>query len=159
MPYATNGGVSRADMSGDPAWIEIDEDQYAQALAGMQAGKLVSIENGFALVDPPKPEDPPEPEPEDPNAVPAEVEGWQAEVVMRVTLVDPDDPQSQTVWDRTQDLIAAMPDGIEKITAQTVLARGKIRSDSPTLAMLAAAIPLSSERVHDMLRQAAGIVA
>lgn len=65
MPsYATAGGVSRADKSGDPAWIEINEDQYAQALAGMAAGKLVSIEGGFALVDPPKPEEPPTPEPE-----------------------------------------------------------------------------------------------
>jgi|SRR5690606_25087702 len=64
MPYATNGGVSRADVSADPAWIEIDEDQYAQALAGMAAGKLVSIDGGFAMVDPPKPEEPPVPEPE-----------------------------------------------------------------------------------------------
>jgi len=159
MPYACNGGVSRADKSGDPAWIEISDEQYAQALAGVQAGKLVSIEGGFAVVDPPAPESPLDPEPEDPDAVPAEVEGWQAEVVMRVTLVDPDDPESQTVWDRTQDLIATMPDGIEKITAQTVLARGKIRSNSPTLAMLAAAIPLAQSRVDDMLRQAAGIVA
>lgn len=63
MPYATNSGVSRADMSADPTWIEIDDEQYSQALAGMAAGKLVSIEGGFALVDPPKPEDPPAPEP------------------------------------------------------------------------------------------------
>ena len=67
MPYATNGGVSRADKSGDPAWIEIGEDQYTQALAGMQAGKIVSIEGGFALVDPPEPEEPEAPEPEPPG--------------------------------------------------------------------------------------------
>ena len=67
MPYATAGGVSRADMSGDPAWIEINEDQYAQALAGMAAGKLVAVENGLALIDPPKPEEPPVPEPEPPG--------------------------------------------------------------------------------------------
>lgn len=66
MPFATNGGVSRADMSADPAWIEIDDEQYVQALAGMAAGKLVSIEGGFALVDPPAPEEPPTPEPEPP---------------------------------------------------------------------------------------------
>ena len=66
MPYATNGGVSRADKSGDPAWIEISDEQYAQALAGMQSGKIVSIDGGFALVDPPTPapEEPPAPEPE-----------------------------------------------------------------------------------------------
>ena len=64
MPFATNGGVSRADMSGDPAWIEIDDEQYEGALAGMQAGKIVSIDGGFAVVDPPAPEEPPAPEPE-----------------------------------------------------------------------------------------------
>jgi len=59
-------------MSGDPAWIEIDENQYAQALAGMQVGKVVSIENGFALVDPPEPDEPPvlEPEPGPPAELP-----------------------------------------------------------------------------------------
>ncbi|MGX5660000.1 hypothetical protein ACWKWV_09800 [Castellaniella ginsengisoli] len=64
MPYATAGGVSRADKSGDPDWIEIDDGQYAQALSGMQSGKIVSIEDGFDLVDPPAPEEPPAPEPE-----------------------------------------------------------------------------------------------
>lgn len=68
MPYATAGGVSRADKSGDPAWIEISDEQYAQALAGMAAGKLVSIGGGFALVDPPPPEEPPAPEPEPPES-------------------------------------------------------------------------------------------
>lgn len=32
--------------------IEITEEQYAEALAGMQAGKRVTIKGGFALVDP-----------------------------------------------------------------------------------------------------------
>ena len=67
MPYATNGGVSRADMSDDPAWVEITDEQYAQALAGMQSGKIISIEDGFALVDPPEPHEPPLPEPESPG--------------------------------------------------------------------------------------------
>ena len=76
MPYATTGGVSRADKSGDPAWIEITDEQYAQALAGMAAGRLVSIESGFALVDPPKPEEPGGPEPEPgPPVEPLELPG------------------------------------------------------------------------------------
>lgn len=99
------------------------------------------------------------PAPPAPEPVPEEVEGWQAEVAMRATPVDPDDPESQSVWDRVQDLIAAMPDGIEKITAQTVLARGKIRRDSPTLAQLAPLVPLSGERVDDMFRLAGSIEA
>lgn len=91
--------------------------------------------------------------------VPEEVEGWQAEVAMRATPVNPDDPESQSVWDRVQDLIAALPDGIEKITAQTVLARGRIRRDSPMLAQLAPLVPLSEERVDDMFRLAGSIEA
>lgn len=103
------------------------------------------------------PERPPLPGPIDP--VPVEVEGWQAEVAMKATPVDPEDSQSQNIWDRVQDLIAAMPDGIEKITAQTVLARGKIRRDSPMLAQLAPLVPLSEERVDDLMRLAASIEA
>lgn len=99
---------------------------------------------------------PPEPVPE---PVPEEVEGWQAEVAMKATPVDPEDSESQNVWDRVQDLITAMPDGIEKITAQTVLARGKIRRDSPMLAQLAPLVPLSEERVDDLMRLAASIEA
>lgn len=63
MPFATAGGVSRADKSGDTAWIEITEDQYAQAIAGMLAGQVVTITGGFAVTDPPKPPDPPAPPP------------------------------------------------------------------------------------------------
>ncbi len=65
MPYATHGGVSRSDMSNDPAWISITEDQYSAAISGMIAGKLVDISSGFALVDAPKPADPP-PQPPQP---------------------------------------------------------------------------------------------
>lgn len=99
------------------------------------------------------------PPPQPPEPVPEEVEGWQAEVAMRATPVNPDDPGSQSVWDRVQDLITAMPEGIEKITAQTVLARGKIRRDSPMLAQLAPLVPLSPERVDDMFRLGGGIEA
>lgn len=98
-------------------------------------------------------------EPLPPPPVPEEVEGWQAEVAMRATPVDPDDPNSQSVWDRVQDIIAAMSDGIEKITAQTVLARGKIRRDSPMLAQLAPMVPLTEEQVDDLMRLAASIQA
>lgn len=103
------------------------------------------------------PERPPAPGQVSP--VPEEVEGWQAEVAMRATPVYPDDPDSQSVWDRVQDLIAAMPDGIEKVTAQTVLQRGKIRRDSPMLAQLAPMVPLTEERVDDMFRLGGGIEA
>lgn len=64
MYYATDNSVTTADKSNDPTWIEITIQQYAEALAGIQAGKVVTIENGFAVIDPPKPEPEPEPEPE-----------------------------------------------------------------------------------------------
>lgn len=94
-----------------------------------------------------------------PAPVPTEVEGWQAEVAMKATHVDLEDEQSQTIWARVQDLIAAMPAGIEKLTAQTVLARGRIRRDSPTLASLSAMVPLSEARVDDLMRLADSIQA
>ncbi|MCK9235995.1 MAG: hypothetical protein M0P09_06730 [Acholeplasmataceae bacterium] len=97
--------------------------------------------------------------PVEPEYVPEEVKGWQAEVAMRATPVDSGDPESQNVWERVQEIIAAMPDGIEKITAQTVLSRGKIRRDSPMLAQLAPLVPLSQERVDDLMRLAASIQA
>lgn len=84
-----------------------------------------------------------------PRYVPAEVEGWQAEVAMRVTPVDPEEG-SQSVWDRVQELVSAMPDGPEKIMAGVVLNRGKVRRDSDLLAVLSAMVPLSGDRVDDL---------
>jgi len=124
-----------------PDALCIDADQHP--------GGIGWTWDGEQLVPPPAP----------PEPVPEEVEGWQAEVAMKATPVDPEDSQSQNVWDRVQDIFAAMPDGIEKITAQTVLARGKIRRDSPMLAQLAPLVPLSEERVDDLLRLAGGIQA
>lgn len=53
MPYAHNGQISQAPIEGG---IEITQEQYAEALAGMVEGKLVSIDGGFAVIDPPEPE-------------------------------------------------------------------------------------------------------
>lgn len=64
MYYATEDAITTADKSNDPAWIEITEQQYHEALAGMQDGKIVTIDGGFAIIDKPEPESEPEPEPE-----------------------------------------------------------------------------------------------
>lgn len=93
------------------------------------------------------------------NPVPTEVDGWQAEVAMRITFVDPDAAESISVWDRVQEIFASMPNGVEKTTAQTVLARGKIRHDSLMLAQLAPLVPLTQERVDGLLRLAKSIEA
>ena len=62
MPYAVNGRISQAPIEGG---IEISEAQYAEALTGILAGKIVTVDAGFALEDPPPPE---APEPEAPPA-------------------------------------------------------------------------------------------
>lgn len=61
MPYAAESQISQAPIEGG---IEITEQQYQEALAGMLDGKIVSIGNGFAVIDPPEPEGPEEPEQE-----------------------------------------------------------------------------------------------
>lgn len=65
MPYAINGQISQSPIEGG---IEITQAQYQEALAGMQAGKVVSIDGGFAVIDPPEPETP-EPEPIEPQPI------------------------------------------------------------------------------------------
>ena len=59
MPYAKNDQISQSPIEGG---IEITQEQYQEALAGMLGGKVVSIDGGFAVIDPPEPETP-EPEP------------------------------------------------------------------------------------------------
>lgn len=62
MPYARNNQISTELIENG---IEITGQQYHEALAGMLAGKVVSIDGGFAVIDPPKePEPDPIPEPE-----------------------------------------------------------------------------------------------
>lgn len=56
MPYAANNVVSRAPI---PGGIEITDEQYKSAIAAMAAGKVVSIDGGFNLVDPGQTPQPP----------------------------------------------------------------------------------------------------
>ena len=58
MPYATNGRVSHELIEGG---IQISDQQYADAVAGIVAGKSVSIEGGFHLVGASLPGSPPSP--------------------------------------------------------------------------------------------------
>jgi hypothetical protein len=62
MPYAAENQISVSPIAGG---IEITDAQYQQALDGMLTGQIVTIENGFAVIDKPEPPEPePEPEPE-----------------------------------------------------------------------------------------------
>jgi hypothetical protein len=60
MPYAAENKISMAPFEGG---VEITDAQYQEALAGIMSGQIVTVANGFAVMD--KPEPPaPEPEPE-----------------------------------------------------------------------------------------------
>jgi hypothetical protein len=66
MPFAANGRISQEAMA---EGVEITDEQYSEALEAMMAGRIVTIEDGFQIVDPPEPS-PPEPEtPPDPSPI------------------------------------------------------------------------------------------
>ena len=50
MPYAAEGIVSQAPL---PGGIQITDEQYRNAIEGMQQGLHVSVSGGFRLVAPP----------------------------------------------------------------------------------------------------------
>ncbi|WP_322997965.1 hypothetical protein [Castellaniella sp.] len=148
MPYATAGGVSRADMSDDPAWIEIDESQYAAALAGMQSGKIVSIDGGFDLVDPPKPEEPPAPDPE-PDGPPTVVTRAQGKAALI----------GASLWAQVQAYVDAIEDPTQQALARVALDdTTEWRRDSPFLATAAAALGLTDKQLDDLFVAAVSIV-
>lgn len=64
MPYAANGKIAEDKFLGS---IEITAEQYTEALEGMCAGLVVTIDGGFKVAPPvvPEPPTPPEPTPED----------------------------------------------------------------------------------------------
>lgn len=55
MPYAHNNQISSDPIVGG---VEITKAQFDEALAGMQAGKVVTIDGGFAVIDPPVQDEP-----------------------------------------------------------------------------------------------------
>lgn len=60
MPFAANGQISTTDFGGA---VEISQAQYQAALEGMLSGKIVVVDGGFAVIDPPEPELEPAPPP------------------------------------------------------------------------------------------------
>lgn len=63
--FAFEGGVSSEAVQGS---VEITDEQYEAAIAAMLSGRIVTVDGGFALVDPPAPPAPePEPDPEYPD--------------------------------------------------------------------------------------------
>lgn len=64
MPWAINGHVSTDVI---PDGIQITDQQYTEAISAVVDGKIVSIDGGFHLDEPPEPEPEPEPEPQPPT--------------------------------------------------------------------------------------------
>ena len=63
MPYAGENKISTEPFEGA---IEITDAQYQQAIAGLMEGKIIKIDGGFAVIDPPPPPAPPPPPPPEP---------------------------------------------------------------------------------------------
>lgn len=110
MPYAANNQISTSPIEGG---IEITTEQYGQALAGMQQGKIVTIDGGFAVIDPPAP--PPAPDPVDPGPLQSVSAAQGGIALIRAGLMDdvqaavdaPDMPaevkwawDKATIWER-----------------------------------------------------------
>ena len=62
MPFAANGKIAQEKTSFDESeeFIEITDEQYLEALDGMQKGLAATIDGGFKVAPPP-PEPPPAP--------------------------------------------------------------------------------------------------
>lgn len=145
MPYAANNQISTSPVVGG---IEITDQQYAEALAGMVSGKQVSIDGGFALIDPPAPEEPPAPDPEPPGPP---------------TVVTRAQGKAALIQSGLWASVVSYVDGIEDPTQQA-LARVALddttewRRDSPFLATAAAALGLTDQDLDGLFVAAAAIV-
>jgi hypothetical protein len=89
------------------------------------------------------PEPPPEPLP-----VPESITAWQAQAALKLTPLG-----DGTLYDAVVAALAALPDGPEKVVAQTAFEKdAKFVRSSPTIAAIASALGLTSEQVDDLFR-------
>lgn len=136
MPYAANGHISQASITGG---ISITEQQYKNALAGMMEGKVVSIVNGSLKVEFPIAPKPAEPEP---TPEPTTYQLYKSTIIRRL-----DDDEAVTIqavieqvpvkmrmlWDASEwvdsadplftDLTAAITGALGAARAAQILAR------------------------------------
>lgn len=147
MPYAANGTISIEAFDGA---VEITQEQYEAALEGMMAGRLVSVDGGFAVVDPPAPE----PEPEAPEPAPPAVPSLTfAQLLIGlvarkwITEAEGEAWLSGTLPAAVQDVIAALP-AKQRFAAKARAAHPStvLRSD-PLLIALAASQGKSADQL------------
>ncbi|AMG36241.1 hypothetical protein [Achromobacter xylosoxidans] len=140
MPYAAYGLISQEQIDGG---LLITEAQYAEALAGMLEGKVVTVDGGFKV------EFPPVPEPEVPTEPPpvTVVSRFQAlAALMQAGLLD-----DVTAWAN-----APTTDPLYKLAFDTAT---EFSISSPTMTAGAAALGWSGAQLQALFDAAAEIVA
>lgn len=142
MPYAHNGQISQAPIEGG---IEISEQQYQEALAGMLDGKEVTIDGGFLVDFPPEPE----PTPEDAGPlVPSQVSRAQGKAALI----------QAGMWQAVLNHVAGIEDATRRALADVALNDTQFwQRSSPFLNDAAVAIGLSNEQLDDIFIAAAAI--
>jgi hypothetical protein len=88
-----------------------------------------------------------------PLLVPKSITAWQAQAALKLTPLG-----DGTLYDAVVAALAALPDGPEKVVAQTAFEKdAKFVRDSPTIAAIAGALGLSDAQVDDLFRLGAGL--
>lgn len=158
MPYAHEGRISRDPIEGG---IGITEQQYQAALAGMLAGKIVTIDGGFAVVDPPSPDPDPEPEPGQEEFLPdiSRRQFYQGLALSEfITKAEALAAMEGALPSPIQDVIDDLPDPDDQFEAAMLLkGASTFRRSHPLVAAFAAARELSETDVDDFWRFCAGL--
>ena len=142
MPYAHDGRVSTSPIEGG---VEITHEQYRAAIDGMIAGQVVTIEGGFAVIDPPPPPEPeptPDPEPEPVTRIERR-QGLRALLSQGIKRAD------------IEAMISAIEDETEREIALAEYEHTHWTIESPFIAVGAAHFGMSEEQVQALFEHAA----
>jgi len=140
MPYAIDGRVSTSPIEGG---VEITQEEYRAAIDGMIAGQVVTIEGGFAVIDPPpEPEPQPEPEPEPVTRIERR-QGLRALLSQGIKRAD------------IEAMISAIEDETEREIALAEYEHTHWTIESPFIAVGASHFGMSEEQVQALFEHAA----
>lgn len=143
MPYATEGRIGEDPIDGG---IEITQQQYQQALAGMREGLHVQIIDGTLFVGA-LPEVEPEPAPEVGDSVPTQITRRQG----RLALLYAGHLAS------VEAAIAAISDPVEHMAAQIEYEAETWERANPWIERTGAAIGLTHAQIDEMFIAAASL--
>lgn len=138
MPYAANEQISTEEL---PGGIEISDEQYAAALWGILAGKVVSIDNGFAIIDPPAPSPEPEPEPLTLDQVKAGLKASidSAAEIERMKYITPGSGQAMTYMQKADEASRYLA-ASDPVAADYPLLSAEVGVTAPTVGEVAAIV-------------------